>query len=251
MKRMILVGVVCAFIAAPASADFYTTFDTQDGGDGTLISPYALAPGFLVETFDGVPGPYPSHPISSVSASLDQAWTWGAGVTGSENSAIFTGSQSTAAAPWNYISETADSTPYASIPYRTQETSVPRQASVYFGGAQYNYLGLHWGSMDPEDDGNWNQMILLFKGDITNSANLVAEVFAPLPQSGSWTDDESNRYVNIFLKGGLTFDRAVFQSNQYAFEFDNLTVGVVPVPGAVLLGFLGLGYAGMRLRKMV
>jgi hypothetical protein len=94
-------------------------------------------------------------------------------------------------------------------------------------------------------------MILLFKGDITNSANLVAEVFAPLPQSGSWTDDESNRYVNIFLKGGLTFDRAVFQSNQYAFEFDNLTVGVVPVPGAVLLGFLGLGYAGMRLRKMV
>jgi hypothetical protein len=26
---------------------------------------------------------------------------------------------------------------------------------------------------------------------------------------------------------------------------------LVPVPAAVLLGFLGLGYAGMKLRKMV
>jgi hypothetical protein len=38
-------------------------------------------------------------------------------------------------------------------------------------------------------------------------------------------------------------------SEQYAFEFDNLAAGVVPVPGAVLLGMLGLSIAGIKLRK--
>lgn len=32
---------------------------------------------------------------------------------------------------------------------------------------------------------------------------------------------------------------------------DNVLIGVVPVPGAVLLGVLGLGTAGLRLRRSV
>ncbi len=32
-------------------------------------------------------------------------------------------------------------------------------------------------------------------------------------------------------------------------EFSNVSVSLVPVPGAVLLGILGIGVAGLKLRK--
>lgn len=250
MKRMILVGVVCAFIAAPASADpFYMTFDAQDGGvagygTNTLISKFALAPGALVETFNNVTTP--SSPISSA-VGLDQTgWTWGSGAFPPENGRIVSGSTTQYAAPYSYLTGSQDSTPYAAIPEITTGPA-PRQVGVSFGGA-YNYLGLHWGSMD-RFDGQWAQKIDLYTGGV--GGTLVATIVSPHPGTGAWTDADTNKYVNIFLKDGLTFDSAVFQSNQYAFEFDNLAVAVVPVPGAVLLGFLGLGYAGMKLRKTV
>ncbi|HON91265.1 MAG TPA: hypothetical protein PKZ07_06850 [Sedimentisphaerales bacterium] len=256
MKRMILVGVVCAFIAAPAFADpFYMTFDAQDGGAAgyganTLISKFALAPGALVETFNNVATP--SSPISSA-IGLDQTgWTWGggwnAGAPTNENGRIVQGSLTNYyAAPYSYITGGQDSTPYAAIPEKTTGTLPPRQVGVDFGG-NYNYLGLHWGSMD-KFDGTWAQKIDLYTGGV--GGTLVATIVSPHPGDGQWLAADTNKYVNIFLTGGLTFDSAVFQSNQFAFEFDNLAVALVPVPGAVLLGFLGLGYAGMKLRKTV
>jgi len=242
MRTIILIAVVCAFIGAPAFADpYYINFVDQAAAGNTLISSYALAPGSLIETFNSVPAPYPSTPISANAASLDQAWTWGPGLTTGENDAVAKGSSSHAAAPWSHVTSAQDTTPYATIPY-DNTASVPRQASVSFG-ADYRFLGLHWGSMDPEV-GTWSQNIFLY-----DDGSLVATVFAPLPKTGAWTSANTNRYVNIFLTGGYMFDTAVFQSNQYAFEFDNLAVGTVPVPGAVLLGLLGLSAAGIRLRR--
>jgi len=100
--------------------------------------------------------------------------------------------------------------------------------------------------MDNADLNGWAQQIMLY-----DDGSLVATIVAPVPANGDQSDDATNKYVNIFLTGGTVFDTAVFQSNQYAFEFDNLAVGVVPLPGAVVLGMLGLVAAGRKLRKMV
>jgi len=236
---------VIAICSGVASADPYTINFSDTGldyGGNTLISSYALAPGSLIETFNKVPSPYPSNPISGVPAgSLDQAWTWGPGLTTGENDAVALGNSSHASPPWCYVTGVKDITPYATIPF-DNTASVPRQASVSFG-ADYRYLGLHWGSMDPAV-GEWSQNIFLY-----NDGALVATVTAPVPADGSQALAATNRYVNIFLADGYMFDTAVFQSNQYAFEFDNLAVGTVPVPGAVLLGLLGLSAAGIKLRK--
>lgn len=237
-----IVGLVFVLTAAGVvTADpYYVNFVDQDGGGNTLISYYALAPGSLVETFDGVGGPYPVTPISSA-AGLDQPWTWGAGVNAENDAVVIDSVSGRYAAPWSHITNDYDETPYATVPYDAT-LAQPRQASVAFG-ADYRYLGLHWGSMDAFD-GQWAQKI-----DLYDDGSLVATVTAPVPADGDWTDEETNRYVNIFLTDDKVFDTAVFQSNKYAFEFDNLAVGTVPVPGAALLGLLGLSAAGARLRR--
>lgn len=55
-------------------------------------------------------------------------------------------------------------------------------------------------------------------------------------------------YNTDFLSVGTILDRHALESPGAFIAVPN---HFVPVPGAVLLGFLGLGYAGMRLRREV
>jgi hypothetical protein len=252
MRKATLIAVVCAFVAAPALADpYYVNFVAEDGGpagfgENTLISYYALADGSLVETFDAeTDDGVPFTPIRDYDGMVQTSWMWGDGAESGENGRIVEGSASGAyAAPWSHITGAQDSTRYAAIP-ENKVADPPRQVGVEFG-ADYRYLGLHWGSMD-RYDGKWEQKIDLYTGGVDGTH--VATIVSPHPGDGEWTDADTNRYVNIFLKDGLTFDSAVFQSNEFAFEFDNLAVGTVPVPGAAFLGLLGLSAAGARLRR--
>jgi len=215
---LIAMFVVCA-ISVNASAAIYFSYENTDAADGTLTCPY---PGAIVDNFDsGRPG-----------------WTYGDATYG-DNGAIVNGDLSGKyAAPYNPETLLDDTTDYYTVP--VDVTDVPQSATVYFGGGTYNYLGLFWGSMD-----NYNS-IDFYLGDFSNAAVATvtgAQVSLDSAQGGQ-TDPLNNAYVNIH--GVPDFDRVIFTSTNYAFEFDNLAV---PVPGAVLLGILGLSVAGWKLRK--
>ena len=228
MKRLGFALLVCAFVASTASADLtITTGGTPAGTSGVTT---AVA-GAVVDTFTD-----PGRP----------GWTYGG------NGGIQTGPVAGKAAP-----PLGDTTNYYSLPDQTQ--NLPGVTTVTgFGGPQ-TYLGLFWGSIDvsnitaPGNPSNFNNTIKFYSG-ATVVADLTArDVFPLLAQQGgpdNQTMPAYNQYVNFFFTNGQSFDKVEFGSWQFAFEFDNLAVAV-PLPGAVLLGFLGLGFAGMKLRRFV
>lgn len=64
---------------------------------------------------------------------------------------------------------------------------------------------------------------------------------------GSWAFDPV-----VSLLGQAPISKLGLGVEEWSWQYlDNLQLSVVPVPGAVLLGFLGLGAAGMKLRRSV
>jgi hypothetical protein len=112
-------------------------------------------------------------------------------------------------------------------------------ATVFFGGAKYNYLGLYWGSVD-----TYNK-IEFFNGENIVAAYTGLQIDSPA--NGNQSSLETNLYVNFYHVP--EFDQVRFISTSPAFEIDNLAVGHAPVPGALLLGLFGIVTAGIKLRK--
>jgi hypothetical protein len=220
MKRALFVAIVCALMSVPAMAGLSWNYNYADGDGTSLTSPYSWA---TVDKFSGTrPG-----------------WTY----TG--NYAIYTGDVSgKASAPWSVLDGVKDNTPYLAVPKTNQ--IAPYSVTVDFGGAAYNYLGLHWGSMD-----NYNQIEFLSGGSVVETIN-GNQVWLGGP-SGGQTVPQTNAYVNFFTTADSAFDSIRINSfsgyggvSPYAFELDNLAV---PVPGAWVLGILGLGTASTKLRR--
>ena len=144
------------------------------------------------------------------------------------------------AAPFNSsVMSAPDSTNFFAVP---EDKAVGTIADVSFGGEEYNYLGLFWGSID-----TYNSI------EFYNDGSLIAsftgtDVLGSNPANGDQSSASTNQYINFYLSD--KFDAVKFISPEYAFEFDNLAVGIhAPVPGAILLGFIGLSVAGVKLRK--
>jgi hypothetical protein len=107
--------------------------------------------------------------------------------------------------------------------------------------ADQTYLGLLWGSVD-----NYNTLSLY------NGAALVAS-YTGSDVTGSPTGDQGvngSYYVNISNLD--PFNRVVFTSSQYAFEFDNVAYNVDPpgnVPEPLTLSLFAAGLGGLMVLR--
>jgi hypothetical protein len=234
LKKLSLITLCCLWLFSfikTTNASVIIDYDHAIASDGTLTTPYSFA---IVETFNSVLG----VPVSVDSATgLDQNWTWfgnGAVVIGSESGAY--------AAPGQ-----TDTTNFLTIP---EEDASPLSVVVDFGGNSYNYLGLYWGSVDA-----YNEINFLSEGNVISTWTGTTAM-SPSQANGNQTAPGSNLYVNFEFQDEY-FDSVMFSSYAdgfggsapFAFELDNLAVGIVPLPATILLGIIGLGVGGWKLRK--
>ncbi len=227
MKKYSIIFSIIMLLAIAVPASALPTFNNLFVyGNGGYTSPY---PGAIVETFDVDNGP---------TLSLNWIWTGG-------NNAFRQGSILDAAAPWwdnhGVAPGARDLTYYSTVPVSTSAT--PLSVTVNFNGLHYNYFGLWWGSMDTYNT-------LEFLG--ANMTTVVETVLGTTFSDGSGAQDlaKTNQYINFY--GMPDFYGFRMTSTNYAFETDNIAVGlnVVPEPLTVILLGLGLvGLAGVR-RKL-
>lgn len=209
-----LSGVACAY-----KINYFYNLDADGNG---YTSPYS---GVTVETFD---------------QGDVNGWYWYG------NGEFRTGTTGTYAAP--YGKKAADATQYFSVPYDLGLTDddgnlIGSWAAVDFAlGANYNYFGLWWGSVDTYNTLNFYNDGFLVE-TITGS-----EAIYPSAANGNQTAPSTNLYVNI--TDLPLFDSVEWVSTSYAFEVDNMAVGHLPEPASMLLLGLGLiGLAGARRLK--
>jgi len=215
MKRTLAALVLILCGAGYAGAGI--TYEHQLDADGVLTTVHDFA---IVDNCTTTPAGW--------------TWTGGAVVTGSVSGKY--------AAPYNSaVMAAPDATPYRTVPI--PGSNPVGSATLDFGGAEYTYFGLFWGSID-----TYNKLEFLNNGSVI--ASFTGSDVAT-PANGNQQSPFTNEYVNF--SDMPSFDAVRFTSTNFAFEVDNIAVGnAVPAPGAVLLSTLGAGLVGwIRRRKAI
>jgi hypothetical protein len=153
-------------------------------------------------------------------------WTW------SGNGAVVSGTTGLYAAPFGVFAP--DATNYVTVP--KTDGSGSYTATL---GANYNYFGIWWGSIDTYNT------LSFYNGADSVASFTGSSIADPYPANGDQTSFDTNFYVNFLDLP--SFNSFTMTSTNYAFEADNIAVGQVPEPATMLLLGLGLiGLAGAR-----
>lgn len=216
--KIIFITALCVFIAAPASADLLGTYYNLNSSHPDMeTSITGLLPGMVETTLTG------SAPtLTAYGATIINQFDWWSG--SASFSRIDTNADlasSSFANSWFPVNEGLSGDPYYfAVHWEGQFNVAP-------GGETRTY------SMGSDDD-SWlfidNQLVLDLGGIHAMTSNNYS-----LSLAGGW------HYIDIFFA-----ERHTIQSG---FQLTGFEDAIVPVPGAVLLGMLGLSVAGVKLRK--
>ena len=222
MKRVLFLVVVATFVAAPATADFVQfyelPYDNVDSTTGFGAGTNVLGVGQL-SLLGGDATAYASRNGSA--GVFTQRDTRGLGVQGGELDEV------------DFISG-------------TERIDVVFSQAYYVDSVELRSLF----RPDPSPSTGETAIVSLVR-DYDFSGTQVPEISWQLSGVEDIKVLTNNGVVTQSL-GGVVLsagDALVFSPEAGEFALAAMTVRLVPVPGAVLLGLLGLGYAGVKLRK--
>jgi len=249
-KRSILFVLVCTFIAVPSMADYYagtanvgTTpgYSTVPGGEFTIsntslnISAYAGVATLGANSFQSFClelGEYTSNPSDVVVSTTFI----------NEGTGVVTGAGSHAVEGGMGIGNNLN----AETAFLYTMFATGQLGYINLGGYNYDYTA---GDGRRASAGSLQNAIWAIESPVYTTADVVALAWktaaeAAVAVGGVWEGKGIGdvRVLNMYIGG--TYGPATGTG-----ELAQDMMYLVPVPGAVLLGMLGLGYASMKLRK--